>query len=167
MTKITKPTQAVPESTVGYYHGQTLDRSTVLDGSHVTTLSAALAGIHAVVDVLHDREAQRAADDGNHCPNRNMGLLAAVHGLTTLVQLHISEDAGDKPAFVRDSQGLKELSSVTFANELRRNVKAGDVARWAQEQQAQHHRNLQPGQAETHAHQAQAATKTVAPKRSK
>lgn len=59
------------------YHGQSLERATVLDGTHITTLSAALAGIHAVVDLLHDRESQRAAGEATHCPTRNMGLLAS------------------------------------------------------------------------------------------
>ena len=144
------------------YHGQSLERATVLDGTHITTLSAALAGIHAVVDLLHDRESQRAAGEATHCPTRNMGLLAAVHSLTTLVQLHIAEGAGDEPAFIRDSQGLQELRGVTFTSDLRRDVKAGELAKWAQEQQAQHHQNLQPKQAASHTQQAQAATKDEA-----
>ena len=37
-------------------------------------------------------------------------------------------------------------------------------AEWAQAQQAQHQRNLQANQPQSHTQQAQAATETVAPK---
>ena len=150
------------ESCVPTWYGQHLERATVLNTAHIATVTAALTGIQAVVDVLHDREAQRCAGEATHCPTKNMGLLAAVHSLTTLVQLHIAEGAGDEPAFIRDAQGLQELRSTTFTSELRRNVKAGDVAKWAQEQQAQHHQNLQPKQAASHTQQAQAAIKDEA-----
>ena len=164
-------TTTTPELTqelcIPSYHGQSLERATVLDGTHITTLSAALAGIHAVVDVLHDRESQRAAGEATHCPTKNMGLLAAVHSLTTLVQLHIAEGAGDEPAFIRDAQGLQELRGVTFTSDLRRDVKAGELAKWAQAQQALHQRNLQANQPQSHAQQAQAATEKVAKSGSK
>ncbi len=42
------------------WHGQHLQRTTVLRAAHIATVNAALAGIYAVVDVLHDREAQRS-----------------------------------------------------------------------------------------------------------
>ena len=144
------------------YHGQSLERATVLDGTHITTLSAALAGIHAVVDLLHDRESQRAAGEATHCPTRNMGLLAAVHSLTTLVQLHMNEDAEELPAFIRDTKGVQEVRSATYGHWIRSTTKRGKKAEWAQAQQAQHQRNLQANQPQTHAQQAQAATETVA-----
>ena len=154
-------TTTTPEQThetcVPTWHGQHLERATVLNSNHIATLSAALTGINAVVDVLHDRESQRAAGEATHCPTRNMGLLAAVHAIATLVQLHIAEGAGDEPAFIRDAHGLQELRGVTFTHDLRRDVKAGKSAEWAQ-----HQRNLQANQPQTHAQQAQAATETVA-----
>ena len=42
------------------WHGQHLKRTTVLSATHIATVNAALTGIYAVVDVLHDREAQRS-----------------------------------------------------------------------------------------------------------
>ena len=146
------------------YHGQSLERATVLDGTHITTLSAALAGIHAVVDVLHDRESQRAAGEATHCPTKNMGLLAAVHSLATLVQLHLNEDAEELPDFIRDTQGVQEVRSATYGHWMRSTMKRGKSAEWAQAQQAQHQRNLQANQPQNHAQQAQAATEKVAPK---
>ncbi len=138
------------ESCVPTWYGQRLERATVLGSDHIATVSAALAGIHAVVDLLHDRESQRAAGEATHCPTKNMGLLAAVHSLTTLVQLHIAEGAGDEPAFIRDAQGLQELRGLTFTHDLRRAMK-----------QAQH-LNPQANQPQTHTQQAQAATEKVA-----
>ena len=163
MTATNTPEQT-HESCVPTWYGQHLERATVLNTAHIATMDAALAGIQAVVDVLHDREAQRCAGEATHCPTKNMGLLAAVHSLTTLVQLHIAEGAGDEPAFIRDAQGLQELRVVTFTSDLRRDVKAGELAKWAQAQQAQHQRNLQPNQPQGHAQQAQAASKSVASK---
>ena len=163
MTTTTTPEQT-NESCVPTWYGQHLERATVLNTAHIATMDAALVGIQAVVDLLHDREAQRAAGEATHCPTKNMGLLAAVHSLTTLVQLHIAEGAGDEPAFIRDAQGLQELRVVTFTSDLRRDVKAGELAKWAQAQQAQHQRNLQANQPQTHAQQAQAASKSVASK---
>lgn len=159
-------TTTTPEQTneacVPSWYGQRLERATVLGSDHLATVSAALAGIHAVVDLLHDRESQRAAGEATHCPTKNMGLLAAVHSLTTLVQLHTAESAGDEHAFIRDAQGLQELRGITFTHDLRRDVKAGELAKWAQAQQAQHQRNLQANQPQNHAQQAQAASKSVA-----
>ena len=150
------------ESCVPTWYGQHLERATVLNTAHIATVNAALVGIQSIADLLHDRESQRAAGEATHCPTKNMGLLAAVHSLTTLVQLHIAEGAGDEPAFIRDAQGLQELRGVTFTSDLRRDVKAGELAKWAQAQQAQHQRNLQPNQPQSHAQQAQAASKSVA-----
>ena len=152
------------EACVPTWYGQHLERATVLNAAHIATVTAALTGIQAVVDLLHDRESQRAAGEATHCPTKNMGLLAAVHSLATLVQLHIAEGAGDEPAFIRDAHGLKELRSVTFTSDLRRDAKAGELAKWAQGQQAHHHQNLRPNQPQTHAQQAQAASKNVASK---
>ena len=146
------------ESCVPTWYGQHLERATVLNTAHIATMDAALVGIQAVVDLLHDRESQRAASEATHCPTKNMGLLAAVHSLTTLVQLHIAEGPGDEPAFIRDAQGLQELLVVTFTSDLRRDVKAGELAKWAQAQQAKHQTNQPQG----HAQQAQAATEKVA-----
>ena len=158
-------TTTTPEQThetcVPTWYGQHLERATVLNTAHIATVTAALTGIQAVVDLLHDRESQRAAGEATHCPTKNMGLLAAVHSLATLVQLHTAESAGDEPAFIRDSQGLQELRGITFTHDLRRDVKAGKTAEWAQAQQAQHP-NLRPKQPQTHTQQAQAATETVA-----
>ena len=159
-------TTTTPEQTheacVPTWHGLHLERATVLSSDHIATLSAALTGINAVVDVLHDRESQRAAGEATHCPTRNMGLLAAVHAIATLVQLHIAEGAGDEPAFIRDAHGLQELRGVTFTHDLRRDVKAGELAKWAQAQQAQHLQNQQANQPQSHTQQAQAAIKKVA-----
>ena len=163
MTTTNTPEQT-NESCVPTWYGQHLERATVLNTAHIATVNAALTGIQAVVDLLHDREAQRCAGEATHCPTKNMGLLAAVHSLATLVQLHIAEGAGDEPAFIRDAHGLQELRVVTFTHDLRRDVKAGELAKWAQAQQAQHQRNLQPNQPQNHAQQAQAASKSVASK---
>ena len=163
MTTTNTPEQT-NESCVPTWYGQHLERATVLNTAHIATMDAALVGIQAVVDLLHDRESQRAASEATHCPTKNMGLLAAVHSLATLVQLHIAEGAGDEPAFIRDAQGLQELRGVTFTSDLRRDVKAGELAKWAQAQQAQHQRNLQANQPQTHAQQAQEASKSVASK---
>ena len=150
------------ETCVPTWYGQHLPRATVLSSDHIATVNAALVGIQAVVDLLHDREAQRAAGEATHCPTKNMGLLAAVHSLATLVQLHIAEGAGDEPAFIRDAHGLQELRGVTFTHDLRRDVKAGELAKWAQAQQAQHLQNQQANQPQSHTQQAQAATEKVA-----
>lgn len=154
--------EPIQESCIPTWHGLNLERATVLSSDHIATVGAALVGIQTVVDLLHDRESQRAAGEAAHCPTKNMGLLAAVHSLTTLVRLHVAESAEDTPAFVRDAQGLQELCSVTFTHDLRHAVKAGATAAWAQEQQAQHHRNLQPNPAQSHTKQAQSAIEKVA-----
>ena len=140
------------ESCVPTWYGQHLERSTVLNTAHVATMDAALAGIHAVIDLLHDRESQRAAGEATHCPEKNMGLLAAVHSLTTLVQLHMNEDAEALPDFICDTQGARELRSAADDHWMRRAT-----------MQAQH-LNLQPKQPQCHAQQAQAATEKVARK---
>ena len=159
-------TTTTPEQThetcVPTWYGQHLERSTVLNTAHTATVDAALAGIQAVVDVLHDREAKRNEGEATHCPTKNMGLLAAVHSLATLVQLHTNEDAEGLPAFVRDTQGVQEVSSATYGHWMRSTMKRGKSAEWAQAQQAQHQRNLQEKQPQTHAQQAQAASKSVA-----
>ena len=141
------------EACVPTWHGQHLERATVLNTAHIATVNAALVGIHAVVDLLHDRESQRAAGEATHCPMKNMGLLAAVHSLATLVQLHTNEDTEGLPDFVLDTQGVRELRSAANDHWTRRAMK-----------QAQHLLNQQPNQPQTHAQQAQAATETVAPK---
>ena len=161
MTTTNTPEQT-HETCVPTWYGQHLERATVLNTAHIATVNAALTGIQAIVDLLHDRESQRAAGEATHCPTKNMGLLAAVHSLTTLVQLHTAESAGDEPAFIRDSQGLQELRGITFTHDLRRDVKAGKSAEWAQAQQAQHQLNLQANQPQGHAQKAQAAIKSVA-----
>ena len=152
------------ETCVPTWYGQHLERATVLNTAHTATVDAALAGIQAVVDVLHDREAKRNEGEATHCPTKNMGLLAAVHSLTTLVQLHMNEDAEEMPAFVRDTQGVQEVSSATYSHWMRSTMKRGKSAEWAQAQQAQHLLNQQPNQPQTQTQQAQAATETVAPK---
>ena len=161
-------TATTPEKTrefnIPEWYGEHLERSTILSGCHIATMDAALVGIQAVVDVLHDREAQRCAGEATHCPTKNMGLLAAVHSLATLVQLHTNEDAEELPAFISDTQGVQEVSSATYGHWMRSTMKRGKSAEWAQAQQAQHQRNLQANQPQTHAQQAQAATETVAPK---
>ena len=154
------------EACVPTWHGQHLERATVLSSSHVATMSAALTGIQAIADLLHDRESQRAAGEATHCPTKNMGLLAAVHSLATLVQMHTAESAEDLPGFVKDAQGLQELRATMFSHDLRHTVQQGQTAAWAMEQQAQHQRNLQPNQPQTHAQQAQAAIKDEARKSS-
>ena len=138
------------ESCVPTWYGQHLERATVLNTAHIATVTAALTGIQAVVDVLHDREAQRCAGEATHCPTKNMGLLAAVHSLATLVQLHTNEDTEGLPDFVLDTQGVRELRSAANDHWMRRAMK-----------QAQH-LNLRPKQPQTHTQQAQAATETVA-----
>ena len=159
----TTPEQ-IQESCVPTWNGLSLERATVLNTAHIATLNAALTGIHAVVDVLHDREAQRCAGEATHCPSKNMGLLAAVHSLATLVRMHTSEHEEDLPDFIRDAQGVKEVRSASYNHLMRRTVQEGKTAEWAQEQQAQHHQKQQPKQAENHAHQAQAAIKDEAQK---
>lgn len=141
------------ETCVPTWYGQHIERATVLNTAHIATVNAALVGIQAVVDLLHDREAQRAAGEATHCPTKNMGLLAAAHSLATLVQLHTNEDTEGLPDFVLDTQGVRELRSAANDHWTRRAMK-----------QAQHLLNQQPNQPQTHAQQAQAATKTVAPK---
>ena len=139
------------ESCVPTWYGQHLERATVLNTAHIATVTAALTGIQAVVDLLHDREAQRCAGEATHCPTKNMGLLAAVHSLATLVQLHTNEDTEGLPDFVLDTQGVRELRSAANDHWTRRAMK-----------QAQYHQNPQPKQAASHTQQAQAATETVA-----
>ena len=113
------------ESCVPTWYGQHLERATVLNTAHIATVNAALVGIQAVVDLLHDREAQRAAGEATHCPTKNMGLLAAVHSLATLVQLHTNEDAEELPAFIRDTQGVQVVSSATYRRSMRCTIKPG------------------------------------------
>ena len=150
-------TATTPEKTrefnIPEWYGEHLERSTILSGCHIATMDAALVGIQAVVDVLHDREAQRCAGKATHSPAKNMGLLAAVHSLATLVRLHVTEDTEGLPDFVLDTQGVRELRSAANDHWTRRAMK-----------QAQHLLNQQPNQPQTHAQQAQAATETVAPK---
>ena len=159
-------TTTTPEQTheacVATWHGQHLERATVLSTAHIATVSAALTGIQAVVDLLHDRESQRAAGEATHCPTKNMGLLAAVHSLATLVQLHTNEDAEELPAFIRDSQGVQEVSSATYGHWIRSTMKRGKKAELAQAQQAPHQRNLQENQPQNNVQQAQEASKSVA-----
>ena len=155
------------EACVPTWHGQHLERATVLNTAHIATVNAALVGIQSIVDLLHDRESQRAAGEAAHCPTKNMGLLAAVHSLATLVQLHTNEDAEELPDFIRDTQGVQEVRSATYGHWMRSTMKRGKSAEWAQAQQAQHQRNLQANQPQTHVQQAQAATETVAKSGSK
>ena len=155
-------TEQMHESCVPTWHGQHLERATVLNTAHIATVNAALVGIQAVVDLLHDRESQRAAGEATHCPTKNMGLLAAVHSLATLVQLHTNEDAEELPDFIRDTQGVQEVRSATYGHWIRSTMKRGKKAELAQAQQAQHQRNLQENQPQNHAQQAQAATVSVA-----
>ena len=119
-------------------HGQHLERTTVLSATHIATVSAALAGIYAVVDVLHDREAQRTEGGQACCPSENMGLLAAVHSLATLVRMHTDEDAEELPDFIRDTQGVREVSIAAYHHAMRRMVEQGKSAKWAQEQEVAH-----------------------------
>lgn len=123
------------------WYGQHLERATVLSTVHIATLSAALAGIHAVVNVLHDREVRREESGATHAPSDNRGLLAAIHSLTTLVQVHTTEDVEELPDFILDTEGVNEVRSVAYGYWMRRTIKLGQ--------------------------QAQAATKTVAPKPAK
>ena len=150
-------TATTPEKTrefnIPEWYGEHLERSTILSGCHIATMDAALVGIQAVVDVLHDREAQRCAGKATPCPATNMGLLTAVHSLATLVRLHVTEDTEGLPDFVLDTQGVRELRSAANDYWTRRAMK-----------QAQHLLNQQPNQPQTHTQQAQAATETVAPK---
>ena len=163
MTTTNTPEQK-HENCVPAWYGQHLERATVLNTAHIATVNAALVGIQSIADLLHDREAQRCAGEATHCPTKNMGLLAAVHSLATLVQLHTNEDAEELPAFVRDAQGVQEVRSATYGHWMRSTMKRGKSAEWAQAQQAQHQRNLQENQPQTHAQQAQAASKSVASK---
>ena len=152
------------ESCVPNWYGQHLERATVLNTAHISTMDAALAGIQAVVDVLHDREAQRAAGEAAHCPTRNMGLLAAIHSLATLARMHTTETAEELPDFIRDAQGVQEVRSAAYGHFVRRTVSRGKTAERAQ-QQAQHHQNTQANQPQSHTQQAQAAIEIVAKKR--
>ena len=147
----TNTTEQMHESCVPTWYGQHLERATVLNTAHIATVNAALVGIQSIVDLLHDREAQRCAGEATHCPTKNMGLLAAVHSLATLVQLHTNEDTEGLPDFVLDTQGVRELRSAANDHWTRRAMK-----------QAQHLLNQQPNQPQTHAQQAQAATVSVA-----
>lgn len=120
------------------WYGQHLERTTVLSATHIATVNAALAGIYAVVDVLHDREAQRSEGGQACCPSENMGLLAAVHSLATLVRMHTEEDAEGLPDFIRDTQGVREVSIAAYHHAMRRMVEQGKSAKWAQEQEVAH-----------------------------
>ena len=163
----TNTTEQTHETCVPTWYGQHLERATVLNTAHIATVNAALVGIQSIADLLHDREAQRCAGEATHCPTKNMGLLAAIHSLATLVQLHTNEDAEELPAFIRDTQGVQEVRSATYSHWIRSTTKRGKSAEWAQAQQAQHLLNQQPNQPQTHAQQAQAATETVAKSGSK
>ena len=123
------------------WHGQHLKRTTVLGAAHIATVNAALAGIYAVVDVLHDREAQRSEGGQACCPSENMGLLAAVHSLATLVRMHTEENAEGLPDFIRDTQGVREVSTAAYHHAMRRMAEQGKSAKWAQEQL--HHQHKQ------------------------
>lgn len=120
------------------WHGQHLERTTVLSATHIATVNAALAGIYAVVDVLHDREAQRSEGEQACCPSENMGLLAAVHSLATLVRMHTEENAEGLPDFIRDTQGVREVGIAAYHHAMRRMVEQGKSAKWAQEQEVTH-----------------------------
>lgn len=120
------------------WHGQHLERTTVLSATHIATVNAALAGIYAVVDVLHDREAQRSEGGQACCPSENMGLLAAVHSLATLVRMHTEENAEGLPDFIRDTQGVREVGIAAYHHAMRRMVEQGKSAKWAQEQEVAH-----------------------------
>ena len=54
------------EACVPTWYGQHLPRATVLSSDHIATVSAALTGIKTVVDLLNDRESQRAAGEAQH-----------------------------------------------------------------------------------------------------
>ena len=161
MTATNTPEQ-MHESCVPTWYGQHLERATVLNTAHIATVNAALVGIQSIVDLLHDREAKRNEGEATHCPMKNMGLLAAVHSLATLVQLHLNEDAEELPDFIRDTQGVQEVRSATYGHWMRSTMKRGKSAEWAQAQQAQHQQKPQANQPQTHAQKAQAATETVA-----
>ena len=120
------------------WHGQHLKRTTVLSATHIATVNAALAGIYAVVDVLHDREEQRNEGGQAHCPSENMGLLAAVHSLATLVRMHTEENAEGLPDFIRDTQGVREVRGAAYGHWMRRTVEESKSAKWAQEQEVTH-----------------------------
>ena len=123
------------------WHGQHLKRATVLSATHIATVNAALTGIYAVVDVLHDREEQRNEGGQAHCPIENMGLLAAVHSLATLVRMHTEEDAEGLPDFIRDTKGVREVGIAAYHHAMRRMAEQGKSAKWAQEQL--HHQHKQ------------------------
>ncbi len=120
------------------WHGQHLERTTVLSATHIATVNAALTGIYAVVDVLHDREAQRSEGGQAHCPSENMGLLAAVHSLATLVRMHTEESAEGLPDFIRDTQGVREVRGAAYGHWMRHTVEQSKSAKWAQEQEVAH-----------------------------
>lgn len=126
------------ENCIPSWHGLHIERATVLSSDHIATVSAAVAGIHAVVNVLHDRESQRYAGEAPHCPTKNMGLLAAIHSLATLVQMHAGENEEDKPDFIRDEQGLQELRSAAENHWVRSKAKERGIVTWAQQQAQQH-----------------------------
>ena len=123
------------------WHGQHLKRTTVLSATHIATVNAALTGIYAVVDVLHDREEQRNEGGQAHCPIENMGLLAAVHSLATLVRMHTEENAEGLPDFIRDTKGVREVGIAAYHHAMRRMAEQGKSAKWAQEQL--HHQHKQ------------------------
>ena len=151
------------ENCIPTWHGLHIERATILRSDHIATVCAAVAGIHAVVNVLHDRESQRYTGEATHCPTKNMGLLAAVHSLATLVQMHTAKSEEDEPDFIRDEQGLQELRSAADGHWVRATAKQWEIVKWAQ-QQAQQHPQPQPNPAPSHTQQAQAATEKVAPK---
>lgn len=138
-TTIAKQAQ---EFDIPTWYGQNLERATVLNRNHIATMDAALAGIQAVVNVLHDRESQRAAGEATHCPDKNMGLLAAIHSLTTLVRMHTTEDAQGLPDFIRDERGVQDVRQAAYNHWVRCTV----------------------NQAQNLVNQAPEAIKTVAPK---
>ena len=150
------------ENCIPSWHGLHIERATVLSSDHIATVSAAVAGIHAVVNVLHDRESQRYEGGATHYPTKNMGLLAAIHSLATLVQMHAEEIEGDKPDFIRDEQGLQELRSAAENHWVRSKAKEWGIVKWAQ-QQAQQRLQPQIKPSPNHTVQAQAATETVVP----
>ena len=147
------------ENCIPTWHGLHIERATVLSSDHIATVSAAVAGIHAVVNVLHDRESQRYTGEATHCPTKNMGLLAAVHSLATLVQMHTAESAEDEPDFIRDEQGLQELRSAADGHWVRATAKQWEIVKWAQQ-----HPQPQLNPAPSYTQKAQAATEKVAPK---
>ena len=122
------------ENCIPSWHGLHIEHATVLSSDHIATVSAAVAGIHAVVNVLHDRESQRYTGEAPHSPAKSMGLLAAVHSLATLVQMHVQEIEEDKPDFIRDEQGLQELRSAAENHWVRSKAKEGGIVTWAQQQ---------------------------------